>query len=157
MIVDGRNSTKVAVCFVLLGVLMLVGVPLLFSYHREYAIKFWLGVSVATLLMLLFLGHSYNVGKRKLTAKERQNAFKVAAGAKYGLPAAVIAIVCFNIIPRHVFGWELSDDLAPILLGGFGALTLLMGIAVLLDNFWLKAIFMWNNSDPDIRKLWRGK
>lgn len=154
MIVDGRNSTKVAIYLVLFGLLVLFAGYFISVHEQQSLTGYWAGIGVVTVLLTLLFSHSYTVGKRKLTAKEKQNARKTAASARLGWLWGGIGIGSFFILKR-VFHWDPDPPLA--LISGFGAACLLMGIAVLLDNVWLRAVFLWNNSDPQIRKLWSGK
>ena len=150
MTVNARNSTIMAPIFIVLGLMMLIFGNYLYPFSKSY----WAGVIIASVLMILFFYHSYTIGTRKLTKKEKHNAHKTAMSQKDiwiwgGIGCAI-----------YVFGgyyFDLPIQLEPPLFGGFSALLILMGTAMLPDKFWLKAIFMLNISDPEIRKLWGGK
>lgn len=157
MIVSGKNATKVAIYLILSGASLLIMGRYLLFLDSNGLDGYWLGVGIAAILMALLFGHSYRFGKRRLTEKRKKNAHKAAASARYGWFWAFIGIFCLPLILLHVIKRDLSERAEPALFGGFGTVSLLMGVTILLDNFWIKAIFLWNNSDPDIRKLWGGK
>lgn len=143
-----KNDTMWAVCFILFGIMVLVTGPYIMLNEGRSLLGYWLGIGITTVLLLLFFVSSYYKGKRKLTAKEKRNAQKTVASMKYFWLWAGIGYVFY------IFSEDVLDKAGPVIFGGFGTVMILMGTAMLLDKFWLKAIFIWNNTDPKVRKLW---
>ena len=152
MIVDGHNSTKWAVYMLVVGSAMLAAG---YGYiDKHHSTEYWLGIAGALVLLVLFFGRSYRISKRGLTAQQKKNALKTARSARLGWLWLTVGIVLYGI-GRYALGW--FNEPAPFLIGGFSALLVGMGVGMLLDNFWLHAIFAWNNKDPRVRRAFGGK
>lgn len=156
MIVDGRNSTKWAIYLIFFGIFMLVAGYFIILDENRSTDEYWPGVVITTVALLLFFSRSYMIGKRKLTEKEKRTLHRTAVSARLGWVWASIGFSVFLLL-RYVLRLDWITSPAPALVGGFGTAALLMGIAILLDNYWLRAMFAWNNSDPHIRSLLGGK
>lgn len=112
--------------------------------------SYWVGVVAATIIVPLLLAIKYNISKRK-ARQQRETWLKTHICCTSGRPRGCIVSCYLRIFDK--FG----DSMEPTIYGGLGTwFVVVFGIAILLDNFWLKAIFDWNSSDPDAQTLgWR--
>jgi hypothetical protein len=140
-----RASTPVAIFIIAFGVL---GVAVLLAGGPMTAETIW-GFIFAFFITALLGVTSFKRSRKKLTKKQIHNVAATAGSLRYYTLWLGIGSVAY-VVTKIRFQADQPPD---FLLGSFFGFCLFMGAMILLDNYWLKRIFIWNSKDPRVKRI----
>lgn len=144
MIYNKRNSYIIAIASIVFSLFGIV----IFVIEPTPDPNFLEGIGLGALIILGIGILSHRKSKRGFSKKDMDNIVKTKHSLKHFFLYAGLGIILASFLRK-------VDS--PFLIGFPIGIALATGLMVLIDNLWLKSIFLWNSKDEKARKIWLQK